>query len=100
MTMGGAAVTLDPARDVLVNVNALGAPVPSARFMGGREWELTVPSPCPALPRRTARRFWRAALCCCLRWSGTAAPSPVVRRAGRRMAPQRNGWSPCPGIWH
>ena len=49
MTMGGAAVTLDPARDVLVNVNALGAPVPSARFMGGREWELTVPSPLPSV---------------------------------------------------
>lgn len=31
---------LDPERDTLVNVNALGAPVPSARFMGGREYEL------------------------------------------------------------
>nr|WP_199178698.1 hypothetical protein [Acidimangrovimonas sediminis] len=30
---------LDEARDTLVNVNALGAPVPSARFMGGREYE-------------------------------------------------------------
>lgn len=40
MAMGGAAVTPDPARDVLVNVNALGQPVPSARFMGGREYEL------------------------------------------------------------
>ncbi len=40
MTMGGAEVTLDPTRDTLVNVNALGAPVASARFMGGREFEL------------------------------------------------------------
>jgi sugar (pentulose or hexulose) kinase len=40
MAMGGKAVALDPARDVLVNVNALGQPVPSARFMGGREYEL------------------------------------------------------------
>ncbi len=40
MAMGGAAETLDPDRDTLVNVNALGAPVPSARFMGGREYEL------------------------------------------------------------
>ena len=40
MAMGGASVTLDPARDTLVNVNALGQPVPSARFMGGREYEL------------------------------------------------------------
>ncbi len=40
MAMGGAAPVLDPARDVLVNVNALGQPVPSARFMGGREYEI------------------------------------------------------------
>lgn len=40
MAVGGAAQALDPARDVLVNVNALGQPVPSARFMGGREYEL------------------------------------------------------------
>lgn len=40
MSVGGKAVALDPARDTLMNVNALGAPVPSARFMGGREWEI------------------------------------------------------------
>ena len=40
MTVGGRQVTLDPARDTLVNVNARGAPVPSARFMGGREYEV------------------------------------------------------------
>lgn len=40
MAVGGEPVTLDPARDVLVNVNALGEPVPSARFMGGREYEI------------------------------------------------------------
>ena len=34
--------TLDPARDTLVNVNALGDPVPSARFMGGREFSTLV----------------------------------------------------------
>lgn len=39
MAIGGKALALDPARDVLVNVNALGQPVPSARFMGGREFE-------------------------------------------------------------
>jgi sugar (pentulose or hexulose) kinase len=39
MAVGGADVTLDPARDLLVNVNALGQAVPSARFMGGREYE-------------------------------------------------------------
>lgn len=40
MAVGGDQVVLDPARDVLVNVNALGQPVPSARFMGGREFEI------------------------------------------------------------
>lgn len=40
MAMGGLATSLDAARDTLINVNALGAPVPSARFMGGREYAL------------------------------------------------------------
>lgn len=40
MAMGADPVVLDPTRDVLVNVNALGQPVPSARFMGGREFEV------------------------------------------------------------
>ncbi len=31
---------LDPNRDTLVNVDAQGSPVPSARFMGGREWDM------------------------------------------------------------
>ncbi len=35
---GGGAMRLDPARDVLVNVDVEGRPVPSARFMGGREY--------------------------------------------------------------
>ncbi|MBD8891160.1 FGGY-family carbohydrate kinase [Roseibium litorale] len=40
LSIGGKPVTLDPDRDTLINVNALGNPVPSARFMGGREFEL------------------------------------------------------------
>ena len=40
MAVGGKKVALDPARDTLVNVNALGEPVPSSRFMGGREYEM------------------------------------------------------------
>jgi sugar (pentulose or hexulose) kinase len=35
---GGGATRLDPARDVLVNVDVDGHPAPSARFMGGREY--------------------------------------------------------------
>ncbi|WP_417812550.1 FGGY-family carbohydrate kinase [Thalassospira alkalitolerans] len=40
MTVGGAHPALDPDRDTLINVNAKGDAVPSARFMGGREFEL------------------------------------------------------------
>lgn len=42
MTVGGADVALDPARDTLVNADALGRAVPSARFMGGREFEIAL----------------------------------------------------------
>ncbi len=41
MTLGGTKTPpLDAQRDTLINVNALGEPVPSARFMGGREYEI------------------------------------------------------------
>lgn len=40
MGVGSATRTLDPARDALINVSALGDPVPSARFMGGRAFDL------------------------------------------------------------
>ena len=40
MAIGGAQVALDSARDVLVNVGGQGQAVPSARFMGGREFDL------------------------------------------------------------
>jgi len=42
MAVGGTPVTLDPELDTLVNVNALGRAVPSARFMGGREHDLAL----------------------------------------------------------
>ncbi len=37
MAIGVAVGDIDPERDTLVNVDAFGRPVPSARFMGGRE---------------------------------------------------------------
>lgn len=40
MAMGARHCELDERRDTLVNVNALGDPVPSARFMGGRAFSL------------------------------------------------------------
>lgn len=48
MAIEGHNAPLDAARDTLMNVNALGAAVPSARFMGGREYALlTHGAPCP-----------------------------------------------------
>lgn len=43
MTVGGATDALDQRRDSLANVDAYGRPVPTARFMGGREFDLLVP---------------------------------------------------------
>jgi len=40
MAIGGTKTQLDESRDTLINVNARGESVPSARFMGGREREL------------------------------------------------------------
>ena len=37
---GGSLDGLDPRRDCLANLDAFGRPVPSARFMGGREFEI------------------------------------------------------------
>jgi sugar (pentulose or hexulose) kinase len=39
MTVGGDTGRLDPARDSLANVDAFGRAVPTARFMGGREFD-------------------------------------------------------------
>lgn len=43
MTVGGDTQHLDPARDSLANVDAFGRAVPTARFMGGREFDQLVP---------------------------------------------------------
>ncbi|WEK02743.1 MAG: FGGY family carbohydrate kinase [Candidatus Devosia phytovorans] len=43
MTVGGDTAHLDPARDSLANVDAFGRAVPTARFMGGREFDQLVP---------------------------------------------------------
>ena len=40
MAPGAEPIDLDPTRDALVNVDARGLPVPSAKFMGGREYTL------------------------------------------------------------
>jgi sugar (pentulose or hexulose) kinase len=42
MTVGGDTGKLDPRRDSLANVDAFGRAVPTARFMGGREFDQLV----------------------------------------------------------
>ncbi|WP_102224916.1 FGGY-family carbohydrate kinase [Acidimangrovimonas sediminis] len=61
MAVGGAPVTLDEGRDTLINVNGLGAPVPSARFMGGREYEM-LGAPDGATPAGIAGALAREAM--------------------------------------
>lgn len=39
LAVGGPQVALEARRDVLVNVNAKGGPTPTARYMGGREFD-------------------------------------------------------------
>lgn len=59
LAVGAEPKTLDEHRDTLINVNALGEPVPSARFMGGRAFQLllgegSVPSS-PDVEERVAK---------------------------------------------
>ena len=56
MSVGGSAAMLDPARDTMINTNALGQPVPSAKFMGGREHDLLRGAKPPAATRDDAAR--------------------------------------------
>ncbi|WP_187430357.1 L-fuculokinase [Roseobacter fucihabitans] len=56
MALGGRPIGLDPDRDTLMNVSALGDPVPSARFMGGREYERVQQAhPCAPTPNDIAQ---------------------------------------------
>lgn len=52
--IGGRRVELDPDRDTLMNVNAFGDAVPSARFMGGREYEKVMAGRTPGCEPREA----------------------------------------------
>jgi sugar (pentulose or hexulose) kinase len=45
MTVGGSTGALAPERDSLANVDAFGRPVPTSRFMAGREFDMLVPEP-------------------------------------------------------
>ena len=51
MSPGAATARLDARRDCLANVDAFGRPVPTARFMGGREFEVLMGSTALPAPR-------------------------------------------------
>lgn len=53
--VGGDLDHLDPERDTLANVDAFGRAVPSARFMGGREFELLTGGQGTATPQAVER---------------------------------------------
>lgn len=62
MAIGARPVVLDEARDTLVNVNALGDPVPSARFMGGRAFSVLGGKSGDLPPSAIAEIFRRGAM--------------------------------------
>ena len=78
-----ARVELDPARDTLVNVNAFGEPVPSARFMGGREFETLVGkdgrrSRLPPISRRC--------------WTSRSCSTPSVQQGSGPFPTRQSEW--------
>ena len=52
---GGSIDRLDPARDCLANVDAFGNPVPSTRFMAGREFGILAGGDAEPIPAEVAR---------------------------------------------
>ena len=79
--VGGDIDKLDPERDTLANVSALGDPVACARFMGGREFERLTGGDESDAERRGSRPRAR-------RSSIMALPTFV---AGLRTVPARQG---------
>lgn len=80
---GGQLAGLDPSRDCLANLDAFGRPVPSSRFMGGREFELLTSALAPRLQR--SPRCCTTASCCCRRCSRARVPSRIVPPPGGRL---------------
>ena len=77
---------LDSERDTLANVDAYGTAVPSARYMGGREWEIVTKD----LAAVTAEAEW-------------AAVADVVSQERTLLPSSASGTGPFPqmkGRWH
>ncbi len=92
---------LDPARDTLLNVSAFGAPVPSARFMGGRAYDI-IRGDTDAVPTAADRAaVVRRGSCFCLPLCRKAVPLRGAHTVGPK--PRRPTVSVCMpwrSIWH
>lgn len=83
LSVGGRPVALDETRDVLVNVNALGQKTPSARFMGGRAFELLAPKGHAVISSRDRARVLGEEIMVLPSFPGGSGPFPA-----------------SPGRWH
>ncbi|RWO90770.1 FGGY-family carbohydrate kinase [Mesorhizobium sp.] len=88
MAVGGNKIALDPTRDTLVNVNALGDPVPSARFMGGREFSL--------LTQGQSEGWTEADIATVLAWKASLLPS--TQQSSGPFPYHRAAWLDADGI--
>ena len=87
--------SLREARDCLVNVDALGNPVPSARFMGGREIELLAGSDTQRLDLRADQHALLAAVSGVL--ASGARVLPTFAPGSGPYPHGRGRWSSMPG---
>jgi sugar (pentulose or hexulose) kinase len=77
--VGAQPENLDPMRDTLANVDAYGHAVPSARFMGGREWEILtagLPTPPAQEVENALDRVIAAEVMHCPTLTGGSGPFP------------------------
>jgi len=93
MAAGGTVQRLDPARDMLANVDVRGEPVPCARFMGGREYaricELTGSDPARPVTLGEVQATVDAVAFALPDFSGGSGP--CARREGRITAQPVHG---------
>ncbi|PDT85847.1 FGGY-family carbohydrate kinase [Sinorhizobium sp. BJ1] len=79
LAVGGDQVELDETRDTLINVNALGEPVPSARFMGGRAFSMLVGDNPPEVSAEAEARVFAEGCMLLPSVPGGSGPFPSAR---------------------
>ena len=76
LSVGGRDIAYDEERDVLINVNARGMKTPSARFMGGRAFELLEADGKAAITEEERRRVLRNRIIVLPSWPRGSGPFP------------------------